>query len=108
MANKSSVSGFADRMFEARNAYEGRKRERLTDVAFAEMVGVSQPTVSDWKQGNRTPDLFQTETIARVLSVSAGWLGFGEGTMLAGFHPPAKPMPPGHLEKLDSKRKGAR
>jgi transcriptional regulator with XRE-family HTH domain len=106
--NKSSVPLFPERLFQARNHYEGKVGGRLTDVAFAEMMGVSQPTVSDWKNGNRYPDLVQTEKMARVLGVSAGWLGFAEGTMLAGHHPPAKPMPPERLEKVESKKKGAR
>jgi transcriptional regulator with XRE-family HTH domain len=105
MPNKSSVAALPERLFQARNAYEGRVGARLTDVAFAEMVGVSQPTVSDWKNGNRYPDLFQVETIAKALRVSAGWLGFGEGVMLAGYHEPPKPMPPGHLTKVEPTRR---
>ncbi len=105
MPNRSSVSGLKDRLFQAQLAYEGRAGKRLTRVEFAEMVGVSQPTASDWFTGTRTPSLEQTETIARCLGVSPGWLGFNEGVMLSGNHPPAKPMPLDQKTRVESPKK---
>jgi transcriptional regulator with XRE-family HTH domain len=108
MPNKSSVDDLPKRLFQAMRQYEARVGERLTGVAFAAMVGVSQPTVSDWENGNRTPGLHQVEAIARTLGVSPGWLAFNEGVMLAGNHPPAKPMPPGNRKKVDPPRRDQR
>jgi transcriptional regulator with XRE-family HTH domain len=108
MGIKSSVDDLPQRLFQAWKAYEGRKAERVTQGELAELVGESQPTVSEWLNGNRTPSVAQVETIARVLMVSPGWIAFNEGTMLHGHHDPPRPMPPERLEKLESKKKGAR
>jgi transcriptional regulator with XRE-family HTH domain len=79
MVNKSSVSGFPERLFQAQLAYEGKRGARLTRADFAEMVGVSQPTASDWFNGNRTPSLEQVEMIAKRLGVEPAWLAYGAG-----------------------------
>jgi transcriptional regulator with XRE-family HTH domain len=105
MAYKPSITELPQRLFQAWKAYEGRLSQRVTQGDLAELVGEGQPTVSDWLNGNRTPSLAQVVTIARVFGVSPGWIAFGEGVMLAGNHPPPKPMPPGHLTRVDSKRR---
>jgi transcriptional regulator with XRE-family HTH domain len=105
LAYKSSVAGFKDRLFQAQLAYEGRAGKRLTRMEFAEMVGVSQPTASDWFTGTRTPSLEQTETIARCLGVSPGWLGFGEGAMNHEHEPPKPTQHESRVQVGQSKRR---
>ena len=90
MVDKSSVGGFQSRLFQAQIAYEGRAGKRLDRTSFAGMVGVSQPTASDWFNGHRTPSLVQTETIANALGVSPAWLAFGMGEGVPVVYPPAK------------------
>ncbi len=92
----------ADRLFQAWKSYEGRTKQGVTQTALAEMVGEVQPTVSKWLDGTRTPTIEQVATIAKALRVSAGWLAFGEGVMLGGYHDPPRVMPPG--ERLKSRK----
>ncbi len=105
LANKPGTADFKTRLFQAQLHYEGKVGERLTQAALGALVGVSQPTAADWLNGVRTPSIEQVEALARALGISPGWLAFNEGVMLAGNHPPAKPMPPGSRKKVDPPRR---
>ncbi len=108
MAPKSTVIPLPERLFQAQLSYEGKTGERLTRGRFAEMVGVSQPTASEWFTGTRLPSLEQVEAIARALGVSPAWIAFGEGVMLAGNHPPATATPPSSKTRAETKGRGRR
>jgi DNA-binding XRE family transcriptional regulator len=96
---------FAQRLFQAKSAYEGRVGERITQKQLGEMVGVSQPTVADWENGVRTPSIEQVELLSEALGVSPGWLAFGEGVMHSGHQPPVQTMPPGRKVKVEAPKK---
>lgn len=101
MSNKSLVADFSERLFRAQLAYEAKTGKRLTRQGFATLMGVSQPTASEWFNGNRTPTLEQVETIARKLEVNPGWLAFGSRGMdkLENYQPATEP-PPGYYEDV--------
>lgn len=101
MSNKSLVSGFAERLFRSQLAFEAKTGKRLTRQDFAKMMGVSQPTASEWFSGNRTPSLEQVELISRKLEVNPGWLAFGGAGVdkLENYEPATEP-PPGFYEDV--------
>ncbi|MDD5227323.1 MAG: helix-turn-helix transcriptional regulator [Methylococcales bacterium] len=54
-----------------------------TDLELAEILGVSKPTISAWRQRNSVPHTICIQ-IAQEKNVSLDWLLTGEGTMLKG------------------------
>lgn len=101
MADKSLISGLPERLFRAQLAFEAKRGRRLTQSVFADLVGVSQATVSDWFKGIRTPSLEQVETISMKLEVNPGWLAFGgKGTDKVENYEPATEPPPGYYEDV--------
>ena len=50
------------------------KRKKLTQVELAEMLGVTQSTISGWKNGLRMPRTKQIKPLAKALGVSVGML----------------------------------
>ncbi len=48
-----------------------RERKGLSQEAFAEKVGVSRQTVSNWENGKATPDAYKLKQICEALSVRA-------------------------------------
>lgn len=81
----------------------------VTQTEIGERLGVTGVTIGRWEEGGREPSsLADLERLADALEVSASWLAFGAGSPLAGHHEPPKPMPPGHLTRVESKRKRSR
>lgn len=54
------------RVFEAPDVAGIRKRQRLTQAAFAARYGIPVATVRDWEQKRRTPDM-ATAAFLRVI-----------------------------------------
>jgi transcriptional regulator with XRE-family HTH domain len=53
---------------------EGRKKQNLTQDQLAEILDVSQPSVSDWESGAKTPRMKQLRPLATVLGIPRQWL----------------------------------
>lgn len=108
MSDKLAVDGVGQRMFQAWKSFEGERGSRVTQGELADLVGESQPTLSDWFAGKREPSLRQVLTFCRVVRASPGWISYNEGVMKSGHHPPAKPMPPGERIEAKGSRRGIR
>jgi transcriptional regulator with XRE-family HTH domain len=100
--------GLGNRLKRAMAHYFVTTGREFTPAQLAKAVDRSEGTISLWINGQSYPSIEQAYTLARALSVSASWLVYEEGVMLAGYHPPAKPMPPDRLERVESKKRGAR
>ena len=55
-----------------------RKEQELTQIQFAELVGVSNKTVSKWETGSRMPDVEIIQDVCDVLKISVNELLAGE------------------------------
>ena len=55
-----------------------RKEQGLTQMQFAELVGVSNKTVSKWETGSRMPDVAIIQEVCDVLKISVNELLAGE------------------------------
>lgn len=49
---------------------ELREKQRLTQVELAEIIGVSDKTISKWETGNGLPDIALIEPLSKALKVS--------------------------------------
>lgn len=79
----SESQEFRKRLDAAVLAYQGRMGLRkFTQDDIADLVGVTQPTVSKWFRG-RVPDKANGRTLAALLGVRWVWLEYGEGEMVA-------------------------
>lgn len=56
-----------------------REQQGLSQKRLAELLGVSQPTVSDWESGRKNPTLDNLTKIAELLGCSVDSLVFGPG-----------------------------
>ena len=71
--------GRVKKEFNKNGAFQHRLREQfykkgITQESFAEVLGVTRPTVSGWILGNSIPDVLSLEKIARYFDVSADYL----------------------------------
>lgn len=57
---------------------EQRKKRGFTQVTLAEVLEVSQTTVSDWESGASRPGLDRLAKIAEKLGCTAAWLLDGQ------------------------------
>ena len=55
-----------------------REKQQLTQAELAELLGVSDRTVSKWETGRGFPDITFIESLARFLKVSVVELFSGE------------------------------
>ena len=55
-----------------------RKEQDLTQLRFAELIGVSNKTVSKWETGSRMPDVAIIQKVCDVLKISVNELLAGE------------------------------
>lgn len=55
-----------------------RKEQELTQLKFAELIGVSDKTVSKWETGARMPDVSIIQEVCNVLKISVNELLAGE------------------------------
>src|SRR5262245_16319136 len=60
---------------------EALRASDITQSKLAELVGTSQPAVSQWLRGLKSPTSENLKLLARVLSVRLEWLQIGEGRM---------------------------
>lgn len=44
--------------------------KKISQAALAELIGVKQPTVSDWLNGNMLPSAANLRTLSRVTGIS--------------------------------------
>jgi len=62
-----------------------RTAANLSKTELAKLVGVSNPTVSDWESGDiKKLEAENLLKLCEVLHVSPRWLQFGEGDMTTG------------------------
>ncbi len=54
----------------AKNIIFLRNRKRLTQTAFAEIIGVEQSTVANWENGDRTPNIETLVSISQKFNIS--------------------------------------
>lgn len=97
---------FGDRIKKA------RQDAKLSQQVVAELVGVSQPSFSEWERDISNPSVDSLVVLANVLGVSFEWLATGRGDMhyipTAASQNVAKyivSMPPDQQELLDLYRK---
>ncbi|MEM6415857.1 MAG: helix-turn-helix transcriptional regulator [Pseudomonadota bacterium] len=64
-----------------------RKEIGLNQVALAERVGVSQPSVANWETGLHDPRRIMLIKLASVLGVSPEWLAGGTRSFIEDDHP---------------------
>jgi transcriptional regulator with XRE-family HTH domain len=57
-----------------RNVRHVRIALGLTQIEFAEWIGVSNTRVSHWERGHNVPSPSHMEKIAQLSGVSVGWL----------------------------------
>lgn len=72
-----------------------REQRGLSQEEFAEALGVSRQTVSNWENGKATPDALKFGVLCKVLQVSADELLETGRTS-----PPAEEAPKGEKRKL--------
>lgn len=68
-------------------------RGGLSQVAFAEKLGVHKNTVGRWERGAGEPDVGAASTICRVFKVSPRWLLDGTGPMHSDYSPSSSKTP---------------
>lgn len=97
---------FGTRIKLARNA------AKISQQQLAELVGCSQPSMSEWERDVSNPSVESLAMMANVLSVSFEWLAVGRGQMqyipTEASQNVAKyivSMPPDQQELLDNYRK---
>lgn len=74
---------------------EVRKQRGLSQAALATLVGVQQPSVSEWEKGRSEPAMANLATLAVVLGVTFEWLATGRGERDYAQHLSlAEPAPP--------------
>jgi transcriptional regulator with XRE-family HTH domain len=66
------------RIAQARFGLAAKLGSNVTQAWLAKQVGVSGPTVSQWESGVTEPTISSIAKIAKALSVSPGWLAWGE------------------------------
>lgn len=72
--NPFDAGAFGGRLREARRAV----RPRLSQAAVAASLGVEQPSVSRWENGDVVPDVGQVARMCRLYGVSVGEVLLGE------------------------------
>ena len=91
MEKNDVLQGFAFRFREACDErFPGATQEEI-----AKAIGVSQPTISDYMQGNKLPKIARAIRISQVLHVCVQWLLVGTG---------AKYPVVSHLDELTPKQ----
>lgn len=60
---------------------QARMQREISQGALAGLVGVAQPTVSQYERGVAVPSTDTLSSLARVLRVSFEWLATGRGEM---------------------------
>lgn len=64
----------------SRRFREARKKNNLKLTVAAQMIGVSQPTLSSWESGRKSPTLENLERMAELYNVTTDYLlGRGDG-----------------------------
>ncbi|MSO55016.1 MAG: LexA family transcriptional regulator [Rhodospirillales bacterium] len=61
-----------------------RRNARLSQARLADLLGISQPTVSEWEKGVHYPSRKRMEAIARITATTVEWLEFGLGGETSG------------------------
>lgn len=61
-----------------KNISELRKKNKMTQIEFAERVHVTQGAVSQWETGRTNPDTYQLIQIAEIFGVDVNTLTKGE------------------------------
>ncbi len=82
--------------------------EKITPADLAKAVERSEGTVSLWVNGESFPSIEQAYLLAARVGVSASWLVYEEGAMLAGHQPAVNVMPPERLVKVEHRRRKAK
>jgi transcriptional regulator with XRE-family HTH domain len=95
--------GLGERLKRAVASVYATTGEKITPADLGAAVERSEGTISLWQNGESYPSIEQAYKLAARLGISAAWLVYNEGVMLAGNHPPARPMPPG--QKVDVPRR---
>ena len=58
----------------AKNIYELRKKNNMTQLELAEKLNYSDKTVSKWEKGENSPDITVLVEIANIFGVSLDYL----------------------------------
>lgn len=61
---------------------EARINKGLTQVQFAKLMGLTSNSINIWEKGKSLPSMSNLLKIAKILEVSFGWLGTGEGEVI--------------------------
>lgn len=92
------------RLTQARLNYGARRGRFISQAELAEMIGLTGQSVGNYEAGRTEPSYEIVRKLARVLGVTAGFLAFGEETVVIPPHTvPTKPLP--ELEALKPSRK---
>ena len=78
---------------------EARKLNNLKLIEAADLLGVSQPTLSAWEGGRKSPSLGSLEKMAELYGVSTDFL-LGRSN---DEHSPSDPLSPEHLLLMNGK-----
>lgn len=73
-----------DMNFTGNRIAEARRKNDLTQMELAELLGVSYQAVSSWERGNTMPDISRLPEIAEALGVSVDFLLGGESKVAEG------------------------
>ena len=56
------------------NIKKARKEQGISQVALADMLGVTQPTVSDWENGKKIPQGANILELSKILNVTTDYI----------------------------------
>lgn len=60
---------------------KARKLRKMSQEELAALVGVKQPSVSEWEREISNPTMDSLAMVASIMKVRLDWLGKGEGEM---------------------------
>lgn len=57
---------------------EYRKRNRLSQIEFANLVGLKQPSISEYEKGRKRPGKRAAKQIAQATGIDIAYLLYGQ------------------------------
>ena len=105
MSQGRSLETLGGRIYAARLWQASLQRRPIVQATIADALDVAPQTVGRWEADLKEPNLATIARLAQWLGVSAGWLAFGEGEMIAAASAtPPTPLPAPPLAPADRSR----
>lgn len=99
-------TSFGNRLAQARLNLGAKQGRFISQAELGEMAGLTGASVGNYEAGRTEPSYLIVARLAKVLGVTAGFLAFGEETVVIRPHPVApKPLPELEVPKTTRKRR---